>query len=301
MANILLLVVCLIAGVIFRKSKLLPENSHIILNYIVIYICLPALALLYIPELKVSTKIIFPITSAWIVFGFSVLFFYFLGKILKLDKYTVGSLTITGGLCNTAFIGYPVLLALFGEEGLKVGVVVDQTGSFVILSTVGIVVASYYSRGKIEHKNILKKIISYPSFIAFIIGVIMNIFDLHFQGEIASLLTKIGGPLPFLALMSVGLQLRVSLKHLPVKELSFGLLYKLILAPLIVYIIFFIIFNEKGIDVQCSLLQASMSPMIMGAILASDFNLNPKLANLMVGIGIPLSFFTIVLWYFIIK
>jgi hypothetical protein len=62
-----------------------------------------------------------------------------------------------------------------------------------------------------------------------------------------------------------------------------------------------VIFNEKSIDSQGSLMQMAMSPMIMGAILASDFNLNPKLANFMVGIGIPLSFFTIIFWYLIIK
>lgn len=301
MANILLLIICLALGIIFRKTKFLPDNSHIVLNNILIYVCLPALALLYVPELKISTKIIFPLSAAWITFGLAVLFFIFIGKIFKLEQNSIGALILTGGLCNTAFIGYPVLLALFGEEGLKVGVLVDQTGSFVILSTAGIIVASVYSHGKIHYKSILKKIFSYPSFVAFILGIIMNIFGLRFEGVLKELLVKIGSPLPFLALISVGFQLNFSFKQLPIKELSFGLLYKLILAPLVIYILFFIIFNEKSIDTQGSLMQMAMSPMIMGAILACDFNLNPKLANLMVGIGIPLSFFTIIFWYFIIK
>lgn len=301
MANILLLIICLALGIIFRKTKFLPDNSHIVLNNILIYVCLPALALLYVPELKISTKIIFPLSAAWITFGLAVLFFIFIGKIFKLEQNSIGALILTGGLCNTAFIGYPVLLALFGEEGLKVGVLVDQTGSFVILSTAGIIVASVYSHGEIHYKSIFKKIFSYPSFVAFILGIIMNIFGLRFEGVLKELLVKIGSPLPFLALISVGFQLNFSFKQLPIKELSFGLLYKLILAPLVIYILFFIIFNEKSIDTQGSLMQMAMSPMIMGAILASDFNLNPKLANLMVGIGIPLSYFTIIFWYFIIK
>lgn len=301
MANILLLVICLVLGVVFRKTKFLPENSHIVLNNILIYVCLPALALQYIPEIKINSKIIYPIVASWITFCFAVIFFVIIGKIFRFESGTIGALILTGGLCNTAFIGYPVLLALFGEEGLKVGVLVDQTGSFVILSTAGIIVASLYSNGKIHYNTIFKKIFSYPSFVAFLIGVVMNIFNFHFEGELKNLLVKIGSPLPFLALISVGFQLNVSFKRIPIKELSFGLLYKLILAPFIIYFLFFIVFNERGIDVQGSLMQMAMSPMIMGAILASDFNLNPKLANFMVGIGIPLSFFTIIFWYFIIK
>jgi len=301
LANILLLLICLISGILFRKSKLLPENSHVILNNIIMYICLPALALLYIPELKVSTKIIYPLIVTYIVFGLAVVFFIFIGKIFKLDSSTVGALILTAGLCNTSFVGFPVLIALFGEEGLKVGVLIDQAGSFVILATFGTIIASIYSHGKIDYRNIIKKILVYPSFIAFILGIILNIFNFHFEGVLKDLLEKAGSPMAFLALISVGLQLKVSLKDLPVRELLTGLSYKLIIAPLVIYILFFVVMKGSGLDVQVSLIEVAMPPMVMGAVLASSFNLNPKLANLMVGIGIPLSFFTLAFWYFIIK
>ncbi|MBN1634264.1 MAG: hypothetical protein JW917_08885 [Ignavibacteria bacterium] len=42
-----------------------------------------------------------------------------------------------------------------------------------------------------------------------------------------------------------------------------------------------------------------MSPMIMGAIMAENYGLNPNLANAMVSIGIPISFLTIAFWYYI--
>lgn len=271
------------------------------MNNILLYICLPSLALLYIPELHISIDTIYPVIVAYIVFGLSIVFFIFIGKIFKLPSATVGALILTAGLCNTSFVGFPVLLSLFGEEGLKVGVLVDQAGSFVILAIFGIIVASVYSHDKIDYKGIIKKIITYPSFIAFILGIVMNIFDLHFEGVTKSLLEKAGSPMAFLALLSVGFQLKISLKQLPVKELILGLSYKLILAPLFIYILFFIILRGSGLEVQVSLLEIAMPPMVMGAVLATSFNLNPRLSNLIVGIGIPLSFFTLVFWYFLIK
>jgi len=265
------------------------------------YICLPALALLYIPELKVSTNTIFPLASTYIVFFPAVIFFIVLGKLLKFDAQTIGALILTAGLCNTSFVGFPVLITLFGEEGLKVGVLIDQAGSFVILATAGTIVASIYSHGKTDYVKIVKKISVNPSFIAFIAGLIMNLSNTKFEGETKVLLEKAGSPMAFLALISVGLQLRVSFKNLPIKELVSGLLYKLVLAPLVVFVIYFLILNGKGIDVQVSLIETAMPPMVMGSVLASSFNLNPRLANLMVGIGIPLSFLTIAIWYLVIK
>jgi malate permease and related proteins len=129
----------------------------------------------------------------------------------------------------------------------------------------------------------------------------MNIFDYHFEGILKELLEKAGSPMAFLALISVGLQLKISLKQLPVKELISGLSYKLIIAPLVIYILYFLILHGKGIDVQVSLIEVAMPPMVMGAVLASSFNLNPRLANLMVGIGIPLSFITLGIWYLIVR
>lgn len=292
---------CFLLGIIFRKTKLLPENSHVAINNILLYVCLPALALIYIPEIHFSLNTIYPLVVTWIVFGLAIVFFIIFGKVFNLQNGTVGALILTAGLCNTSFVGFPVLIALFGEEGLKVGVLVDQAGSFVILSTFGIIVASIYSHGKIDYKSILKRIITYPSFIAFILGIIMNIFGLKFEGVVKSLLEKAGSPMAFLALISVGFQLRISLKDLPSKEIILGLSYKLIIAPLFIYILFFVLFKGSGLDVQVSLIEIAMPPMVLGAVLASSFNLNPKLSNLMVGIGIPLSFFTLAFWYYIVK
>jgi malate permease and related proteins len=300
-SNILLLFLCLLAGVLLRKVRYVNENSHLILNDIIMYICLPALALLYIPRIKFDGNILFPLLSAWIVFGFSIVFFLFLKKFLKSDSYTLGALILTAGLCNTSFVGFPVLMALYGEEGLKTGVLIDQSGSFVILATVGIIVASICSHGKIDLKVISKKILYYPSFAAFVIGIILNIFHFEFTGVVEEILQKAGSPMAFLALISVGLQLRIRLNHIPYKEILSGLFYKLILAPLIIYVVFVFIMKGKGLDVQVSVIEMAMPPMVMGSVLAVSYNLNPRLANLMVGIGIPLSFITIFIWYFILN
>ena len=61
------------------------------------------------------------------------------------------------------------------------------------------------------------------------------------------------------------------------------------------------ILNQRGETVQIAFLEAAMAPMITAAIIASTHKLEPKLCNLMVGVGIPLSFLTLAIWYMMLQ
>jgi predicted permease len=43
-----------------------------------------------------------------------------------------------------------------------------------------------------------------------------------------------------------------------------------------------------------------MATMITSAVVAAEFNLDTEIANLMVGIGIPISLITVPLWHYFI-
>jgi len=299
MSNIVLIFICLIAGNLLVRSGTLPKEGFKILNNIIIYICLPALAILYIPQIKLSVEMSFPVSVMWIVFLSSVLFFIVLQQIFKWDRKTTGALIMTAGLCNSAFIGFPVLLAMFGEEGLKIGIIIDQAGSFFVLATGGVITCSIASKGNISVKKIIKDIIIYPPFAGFIIGLVINISGMQVHWVINEILQKLGSVMIILALISVGMQLNFNGLNIHIKNLFIGLSYKLIFAPLIVFILFYIILKGRGLTVDVSLIESAMPPMVMGAVMAVSYDLNPKLTNMMVGIGIPVSFFTILLWYYI--
>lgn len=301
MSDLLLIPVCLLAGFLLKYFGIAGKGSNESINNIIIYITLPALTLLYIPQIDIQSEHILPAILVWVVVLIAIVVFNLLEKIFKWDKKTTGTLILTGGLANTSFVGFPVLMALFGEEGLKIGVIIDQAGSFLVLSTLGIIVASVYSSGKVSPANIFKDILKYPSFFAFVLSVILLIFQIDFSPEISGLLKKIGSPTMFLALISVGMQIEISINRETYRELTIGLLYKLFLAPAIIYLLFLLTYKTEGIVFRASIIEAAMPPMVMGSILAIKYNLNKKLASMMVGIGILLSALSISLWYFLIK
>lgn len=300
MNNFILIFVFLALGIVLQKIKKIPINSYKLLNNIVVYLCLPSLALFYIPKIKLDSQLFFPIGVPWIGFAFSYLFFSFIGNKFGWSRKLIGCLIITSGLGNTSFLGFPIIEALYGQEGLKTAILVDQPGSFIVLSTLGILVAILFSSGTSSGTYILKKVIFFPPFITFVVACLMNFFDYDFHDSIQILLRKIGSGMTPLAMLSVGLQLQFDRKNQHWRFLGLGLLFKLILTPALFYLLYVVIFNQHSQIIKISIMESAMAPMITASILATSYGLKPKLSSMMIGFGIPISFITLVFWYFVV-
>ncbi len=301
MSNIILLFLCLFLGFFLRKTKLFPENGHLALNSFVINISLSALSLYYIPKIVLNFQVLFPVMVPWLNIILAVLFFSFLGKKMNWSKSLIGALIMCAGFGNTSFVGIPVIQSLYGESGLKTVMLVDQPGSFVALSTLGITIASFYSGDKIGITQIIQKILKFPPFIAFVIAVILNIFSVAVPVQIDEVFAKLGATTVPLALVSVGSQLRWQKLDHDSKPLFWGLLFKLILFPAFIFTLYFLILKQRGEMIEISFLESAMGPMVTAAIIASAHRLEPKFCNLILGVGIPLSFLTLTLWYLVMK
>ncbi|MCC9135086.1 AEC family transporter [Pontibacter silvestris] len=301
MSSFILLFLCLAIGVLLRHVRDFPSNTPLVLNQFIIYISLPALALNFIPEIKLDQTLFLPIGVAWICFAGSALIFWSLGKIYSWSRKLTGCLILMAGLGNTSFIGFPVMEALYGNVGLRTSIIIDQPGSFLVLSTLGIAVAASFSRGKASAQAILKKVFTFPPLVAFIVGLAMNIAGLHFSDDLNDVFQRLGTTVTPLALVSVGMQLRIEKRSKHWGFLTLGLAYQLIISPAIIYGLYVWVFKARGEVVQVCVLEAAMAPMITPSIVAATYGLKPRLANMMIGFGIPVSFLTLAVWYWLVQ
>ncbi|PPZ92449.1 transporter [Cloacibacterium normanense] len=300
MSNLILLFVCLIIGIVLKKSKIIPENFHTSLNAFVINISLSAFSLYYISKIELNSSVIYPVLVVWIGIFMAILFFAGLGKIFGWKSSLIGALIMCAGFGNTSFVGIPLIQAMYGEEGLKTVMLVDQPG-FVALSTVGILVANFYSGSKDSLLKHLSKILKFPPFIAFVIALLLNVFSIEIPKDFDEVLMKLGATTVPLALVSVGSQMQW--EKIEKKEgfhLFIGLLFKLVLLPLLILVIYKYIFHQNGDVIDICILEAAMAPMITAAIIASAHDLEPKFCNLMVAVGIPLSILTVGIWHLLL-
>lgn len=300
MDSIILIFVCMLAGIALRRVKTIPANAHVALNHFVIYISLPSLALYYIPKIEINSSLLYPLALPWITFLLSFLFFGGLGKLLHWPRKLTGCLILTAGLGNTSFVGFPIIEALYGKEGLKTAIVVDQPGTFVVMATLGVITAMAFSKGSGGASSILRKILLFPPFVGFAIAVIMNVLHYDFADVIQPVFQRLGNTVTPVALVAVGMQLSFDPKSRHWKFLSLGLFFKLMIIPAIFFIFYKLVFKQQGIAIDTCIMEAAMAPMITSAILASSHGLKPRLAGMMIGVGIPLSFLTLAFWYYII-
>src|SRR4051812_1997443 len=138
MNQLIILAVCLFAGIALRYGNRLPKDAPITLNGFIFHISLPTLIILQFHEIQFSSASFYPVSMAWLLFVISFVIFFVAGKIFQWDKTTVGALILTAGLGNTSFVGFPMVEAFYGKEALKTAVLTDQLGTFLVLSTLGI-------------------------------------------------------------------------------------------------------------------------------------------------------------------
>jgi malate permease and related proteins len=298
MVNFLLVGICFLLGILLRKFKRMPDEMPAALNSFIIHISLPALAILHIHNVQISYGLLIPISMAWLLFGLAVLIFRWIGSKLSWSRSLTGTVILVCGLGNTSFLGLPMIEVFFGKEGIPTGLIIDQLGSFLVLSTLGIFTASYYSGAKFDRRTVLKRIVTFPPFISIVIAFLL--LPLDYPQELISLLEKLGSTLTPLALLSVGFQMRLTNFNSHKLELAIGLLFKLILAPVVLYLFYFFIAQESGLIFDITIFESAMPPMITAAIVATEFKLNKELAAMLVGIGIVLSFLTLTLWWMLL-
>ncbi|MBS0639599.1 MAG: AEC family transporter [Acetobacteraceae bacterium] len=298
MANIILLFGCLLLGVVFGMTKRFPENAHLALNAFILHISLPAMIFLYIHNIHLHSELILSVAMPWLLFAFGCGFFYLIGRFLGFSRPTTGGLMLVGGLANTSFVGLPMIEAFYGKADLATGILIDQLGTYLVLSTLGILVAASFSSGNTRPGAVVLRIVTFPPLIALVIA--LALMKVTYPAWAQHLLLSLAATLGPLALVSVGLQLRLEAFRGNVAAMVAGLGYKLVLGPAIVALIYVGWLHRHGPIMQVTLFEAAMGPQIGGAIVGIQYGLNPALITLVVAVGIVLSFLTLPVWYYLL-
>lgn len=296
MGNIVLLFACLAIGMALRKSGRVPENAHMALNAFIIHVSLPALTLLQVHRIVLQPDLAYSVAMPWLLFATGAAFFWLVSKGMKLSASTTGALMLSGGLANTSFVGLPMIETFYGRSDMAIGILIDQLGTYLVLSTLGIAVAAIYSAGANSAADIVKRVFTFPPMLALLLALALMRVD--YPPWFANVLQRLGDTLSPLALVSVGLQLQLEHVRGNKSPLALGLSFKLLLAPLVIAVLYIGILRATGEIIRVTLFEAAMGPQIGGAIVAIQHGLNPPLITLMVGIGITLSFLTLPIWWY---
>jgi malate permease and related proteins len=286
-----LIAACLALGWIVARVGKPPPALAQHLNWWVINIALPALVMALIPHVELNVHLAYLPVSMWLVFlggwGVAVL----LGKWLHWTRARIGAVALCAGLGNTALVGFPLIEALRGREGLVLAAFTDQLGCTISLAVGGITVATIYSGSKPEPRVIIRRVLLFPAFLALIAGFIAGAFG-GWPQFIDTFVTRVGATLTPVALVSIGLQITMRLDRSRLGAAALALGWKLAIAPLVIYLIGVAI-GAQGLVLTVGVLEAGMAPMVSTAVLAAQYDLDRDVATMALGAGMILSLVTV--------
>ncbi|MBF0587935.1 MAG: AEC family transporter [Magnetococcales bacterium] len=295
-----LIAILFLGGMALQRVPAFPRDSGMAFNMYVVYVALPAMVLRYVPTLPLSTKLLTPVLTPWLLLLASATAVIGLGRLLGWRREVVGALLMTATMGNTSFLGVPMVQAHFGLEYVAYALLYDQLGSFLILATYGAVIIAIYDQqdpnrdasGLPSVKAILKKILTFPPFIAMVVAFLLR--GTLFPEWISSILVRLSDTLVPVVMLAVGFQFRFRLDASYRGPLAAGLLIKMVAAPLLTLgVVRFMGLSGAAVDI--AIFEAGMPAMVTAGALSMAAGLAPRLVASLVGLGILLSFGSLIL------
>ncbi len=292
--------ICLLAlGKLSRLLPAFPKNTSTVLNQFVIYISFPATILLKLNGLEVRLQLLMLAVIPWLLVGFSIIIVKVIADRLKWKRDLTGAVMLCVALGNTSFFGFPVIAVFLGEQYLSYAIIYDQLGTFLALVSIGTLIVSVYGEEKdATAKGVLHRVISFPPFIAMILGFIL--MKVQYPTVLLTMLEGLSATLIPVVTVSVGsvLIFRQPLGNMIPIGIAMGL--KMVISPLIVFALLSAL-NIRGPVFFVSVFEAGMPSMVMAGVIVAAGKLRSDVANAAIGYGILFSFITLPILHYLFR
>ena len=288
--TILSIILMIALGYVLKRIDFLSEKDIDPFNKIVMYILLPCMIfhalynsdLASIPNLGILPLVV--LSSSLITGVVS----YFILKQLKLDDRTLWSVLVTVMIANTGFMGYPVTLGIFGQDGFLRAIFCDIATlcTFLLLSFLLIMKFG----GTI--KTAIKKIAFFPPLWAVICGLILNFVNIPIGPVLDNTINYLGqGAIP-LIMVTLGLSIDFSALSRSKSMIVFTSLMKLAFFPLIAFFVAGYM-GLVNLESTISIVEAAMPSGMMSLLLAITYKLDYELTSDCILINTVISLITL--------
>ena len=274
--TILSIVLMIALGYFLKRIDFLSFKDVDSLNNIVIYILLPCMIFhaLYTADLSLLPQLgilPFVILASSFITG---IISYFILKGFNLSDKRLWSIIVTVMIANTAFMGYPVNLGIYGNAGFLRAIFCDIATMIIFLILSFVLILKF--GGNI--KTAIKKIALFPPLWAIVFGILLNLTNIPVGPVIDNTVNYLGnGAIP-LIMLSLGIS--IDLEGLKRSKLAiiFTSIIKLAFFPFIAFLIVsFLGLTDLQFDV--SIVEAAMPSGMLSLLLAITYKLDFELTS----------------------
>ncbi len=285
---ILVPTIMILLGVLLRQIGFLKQSDRDLLSKIVLYIALPAMVFINLKDADISLNMIYLPFLGIITSCLLLIIAYIYCRINNYSKRTAWTVMIAASIMNTGFIGFPVSLGVFGNEGFLHAVFFDLSTSSLIVAY-GIILVKEFGGDRME---VLKNAVFFMPIWGVIFGLIFNVFNIPLFYVAESIIDYFSQATIPLIMLSLGLSLDFSHISEHIKDSLVVSVMKLIMAPAIIFVLLTLL-EIKGMAFNIAILEAGMSTAGNALVLAIEYGLDADLMGSLIFTNVVLSVFTL--------
>ena len=264
-----ILAIIILVGFTAVKTGYLDAKIKDSISKLIVKIVLPCLIISSISSKEIENGVIKDLFSVFLMSVFCLAILYAVGaltaKILKIPEGTARVHKLLTCLGNVTFVGYPVITAMYGEDGFFYAIIYWLVND-LFLWTFGV----FILRSGNKKGEVLKKMVN-PNTIAFTVALLMLSFGIKLPPLIYDTVSGIGGLTTYLSMIFIGMALSdVDVRHAIKKWWILAVApIKMIILP-ILFIYLFKACGIREIILGAVVLEAAMPTQTVLSILANE-------------------------------
>lgn len=277
-------------GYFLKRINFLSEKDIDPLNKIVMYILMPCMifSAIYSADMSLLPTLgILPFVSLTASIGSGVIAYIIL-KRLHYDDKKIWSVLVTVMISNTAFMGYPVILGVYGHPGFLRAIFCDlaTTCMFLLLSFVLVLKFG----GTV--KRAFREILLFPPLWAVVLGISFNLLNIPIGPVLDKTVNYLAdGAIP-LIMISLGLSIELGGLARSKAMVIFTSIIKLGVFPLIALIVVSLL-GLTGLQHDVGIIEAAMPSGMLTLLLAITYKLDYELTSDCILINTVISLITL--------
>lgn len=277
-------------GYFLKRIDFLSEKDIDPLNKIVMYILMPCMifSALYSADMSLLPTLgILPFVILTASIGSGVISYIVL-KRLHYDDKKIWSVLVTVMIANTAFMGYPVNLGVYGYPGFLRAIFCDlaTTCMFLLLSFVLVLKFG----GTV--KRAFREILLFPPLWAVVLGISFNLLNIPIGPVLDKTVNYLAdGAIP-LIMISLGLSIELGGLARSKAMVIFTSIVKLGVFPLIALIVVSLL-GLTGLQHDVGIIEAAMPSGMLSLLLAITYKLDYELTSDCILINTVISLITL--------
>lgn len=271
---ILIPTLMILLGYVLKRQDILHTQDSKTLSKIVLNVCLPSLIFVNISVANItSDMMLLPFAGLFLSLICMIIAFAFC-RMRAYSKVKTWTVMIAASMMNTGFLGFPITLGVFGNEGFLHAIFFDLSTTFIFV-IFGMVLVGMFGG---ERREVFKQAIVFVPIWAVIVGLIFNFFDVQYGYVLESTLNYLGQATIPLIMISLGLTLDFKDIKSAWGDSLFVSGVKLVIAPILMFAILSML-HFGGLSFKVAVLEAGMSTAMNALVLAINYGLDTKLMS----------------------